>query len=117
MNERFDKKLFYSDFKDYRENNNLSQTQFAKKLGLSSHIIVSKIESGKIYPSNEIFKEFCKISRYDENKYWSEKKELIPFAFLKGNSEGLTSDDIKKLCENIATQEYLLVLKKRFYGK
>ena len=115
MNERFDKVLFNSDFKNYRINNNLTQKQFAQLLGLSTHTIVSKIESGKIYPSNDIFNTFCKKSRYDKNRYWKEEKEIIPFAFLKGNSYGVTTNDIEKLCKNIATQEYLLILKKRFY--
>ncbi|MGD1823461.1 MAG: helix-turn-helix transcriptional regulator [Pleomorphochaeta sp.] len=115
MNERFDKALFNSDFKNYRKTNNLTQKQFAQQLGLSSHTIVSKIESGKIYPSNVIFNKFCEMSRYDKNRYWKEEEKIIPFAFLKGNSYGVTTNDIEKLCRNIATQEYLLILKKRFY--
>ena len=117
MNERFEKKLFYSDFKNYRLNNNLTQKSFAKILGLKTHTIISRIESGKSYPSEDIFNKFCEIANFDENKYWKQKKEINPFAFLKENSNGATTEDIEKLCKNIATQEYLLVLKKRYYEK
>ncbi|MGD1816098.1 MAG: helix-turn-helix domain-containing protein [Pleomorphochaeta sp.] len=115
MTERFDKELFYSDFKNFRTDNKLSQQQFAKKLGLKTHTLVSKIEAGKTYPSDEIFNAFCNISHFNKNKYWKEKEQILPFAFLMGDSNGVTTEDIKKLCKNIATQEYLLVLKKRFY--
>ncbi|MCY1152966.1 MAG: helix-turn-helix transcriptional regulator [Sphaerochaetaceae bacterium] len=117
MSERFDKERFSTDFKKYRLENNLTQANFAKRLGLNTHTIVSKIESGKIYPSEVIFNNFCKMARFNKNKYWKMDTDKTPFAFLRGNSKGVTTEDIEKLCRNIATQEYLLVLKKRYYEK
>jgi transcriptional regulator with XRE-family HTH domain len=117
MSERFDRELFSSDFKEYRVNNKLSQQKFAQQLGLKSHTLVSKIESNNNYPSDDLFNKFCALSSIDENKYWKEKSDEKPFAFLKGQSYGVSSSDIEKLCKNIATQEYLMVLKKRYYEK
>lgn len=117
MNERFNIELFVEDFKKFRKENTLSQSEFASKLGLKTHTLISKIETNKIYPSQDIVSAFCSISSYSENKYWEMKKEEIPFAFLKGNVKGILSKNIEKLCKNIATQEYLILLKKHYYEK
>jgi transcriptional regulator with XRE-family HTH domain len=117
MSERFQINLFSSDLKEYRKTNKISQEKLAASLGLKTHSMISKLEKGTTFPSDGILNQFCKLANIDENRYWKEKKDEVPFAFLKGQSNGVTSNDIEKLCKNIATQEYLMVLKKKFYEK
>lgn len=117
MDKRFSKEQFIEDLKQYRTENKISQTELSRLLDLKTHSSLSRIERGEIYPSKNIFDKFCNLAHKKKDSYWYQKEEVIPFAFLKGNDSDVSSADIKKVCTNIETREYLDCLKKRYYGK
>ena len=51
----FNLQKFSADVKEFRKVNNLTQSEFAGKLELDNHTLVSLFEQGKRAPSKEVF--------------------------------------------------------------
>ena len=63
INMNFNLQKFSSDVKEYRKANKLTQSEFAGKLELDNHTLVSLFEQGKRAPSKEVFANYCQIGR------------------------------------------------------
>ena len=105
----FDLKKFSTDVKEFRKGNDLTQSEFARKLELDNHTLVSLYEQGKRAPSKEVFANYCRITGHRQEEYWDNRNEL-PTAFLMGNIDESDKQSLSEVLEKIGIREYLFAL-------
>lgn len=108
----FNLKKFSNDVQDYIKNNNLTQTELAKKLDLKSHTLISLFEQGKRAPSKDVFATFCRITGHKSEEYWESAVD-IPLAYLMGNISDADHESLAVALEKIGMREYLFALYNR----
>jgi len=105
----FNLQKFSSDVKEYRKINNLTQADFAHKLRLDNHTLVSLFEQGKRAPSKDVFANYCRITNHRAEDYW-ETSDDMPMAFLMGKIADLDKASLTDVLEKIGMREYLFAL-------
>lgn len=105
----FNLQKFSSDVKEYRKINNLTQADFAHKLNLDNHTLVSLFEQGKRAPSKDVFANYCRITNHRAEDYW-EISDDMPMAFLMGKIADLDKASLTDVLEKIGMREYLFAL-------
>lgn len=105
----FNLQKFSSDVKEYRKINNLTQADFAHKLNLDNHTLVSLFEQGKRAPSKDVFANYCRITNHRAEDYW-ETSDDMPMAFLMGKIADLDKASLTDVLEKIGMREYLFAL-------
>jgi len=105
----FNLQKFSSDVKEYRKINNLTQADFAHKLKLDNHTLVSLFEQGKRAPSKDVFAQYCLITNHRSEEYW-EPSDDMPMAFLMGKIADLDKASLTDVLEKIGMREYLFAL-------
>ena len=105
----FNLQKFSSDVKEYRKINNLTQADFAHKLKLDNHTLVSLFEQGKRAPSKDVFANYCRITNHRAEDYW-ETSDDMPMAFLMGKIADLDKAGLTDVLEKIGMREYLFAL-------
>ncbi|EPF47275.1 hypothetical protein HMPREF1222_01099 [Treponema vincentii F0403] len=105
----FNLQKFSSDVKEYRKINNLTQADFAHKLKLDNHTLVSLFEQGKRAPSKDVFANYCRITNHRAEDYW-ETSDDMPMAFLMGKIADLDKASLTDVLEKIGMREYLFAL-------
>lgn len=105
----FNLQKFSSDVKEYRKINNLTQADFAHKLKLDNHTLVSLFEQGKRAPSKDVFANYCRITNHRAEDYW-ETSDDMPMAFLMGKIADLDKASFTDVLEKIGMREYLFAL-------
>lgn len=105
----FNLQKFSSDVKEYRKINNLTQADFAHKLNLDNHTLVSLFEQGKRAPSKDVFANYCRITNHRAEDYW-ETSDDMPMAFLMGKIADLDKASFTDVLEKIGMREYLFAL-------
>ena len=105
----FNLQKFSRDVKEYRKINNLTQADFAHKLKLDNHTLVSLFEQGKRAPSKDVFANYCRITNHRAEDYW-ETSDDMPMAFLMGKIADLDKASLTDVLEKIGMREYLFAL-------
>ena len=105
----FNLQKFSSDVKEYRKINNLTQADFAHKLNLDNHTLVSLFEQEKRAPSKDVFANYCRITNHRAEDYW-ETSDDMPMAFLMGKIADLDKASFTDVLEKIGMREYLFAL-------
>lgn len=105
----FNLEKFSTDVKEYRKTHNLTQSDFARKLELDNHTLVSLFEQGKRVPSKDVFANYCRITNHRAEDYW-EALDDMPAAFLMGKIAELDKEGLSEVLEKIAMREYLFAL-------
>ncbi len=108
----FNLQKFSVDVKDYRKANNLTQSEFASKLELDNHTLVSLFEQGKRAPSKDVFANYCRITNHRSEEYW-EVDDNKPTAFLMGAISNTDKLYLEEALEKIGMREYLFALYER----
>ena len=67
----FNLQKFSVDVKEYRKSQNLTQKEFASKLELDNHTLISLFEQGKRAPSKDVFANYCQITNHRSEEYWN----------------------------------------------
>ncbi len=105
----FNLEKFSTDVKAYRKLNNLTQADFAHKLKLDNHTLVSLFEQGKRAPSKDVFAQYCRITHHRSEEYW-ETSDDMPTAFLMGKIADFDKASLTDVLEKIGMREYLFAL-------
>ena len=101
----FNLQKFSRDVKEYRKINKLTQADFAHKLKLDNHTLVSLFEQGKRAPSKDVFANYCRITNHRAEDYW-EISDDMPMAFLMGKIADLDKASLTDVLEKIFTHSY-----------
>ena len=105
----FNLQKFSADVKDFRKANNLTQSEFASKLELDNHTLISLFEQGKRAPSKDVFANYCRITNHRSEEYW-ESTDDMPTAFLMGKIADSDKAGVTEVLEKIGMREYLFAL-------
>lgn len=105
----FNLQKFSADVKEFRKVHKLSQLDFAGKLELENHSLVSMYELGKRAPSKVVFAKFCELTGRSADEYW-ESTEDKPSVYLMGNIAKADKDSLDAILEKIEIREYLFAL-------
>lgn len=105
----FNLQKFSDDVKAYRKVNNLTQSDFAHKLDLDNHTLVSLFEQGKRAPSKEVFAKYCHVTNRRSEEYW-ETTGNMPTVFLMGAISDSDKTFLSEALNKIAMREYLFAL-------
>lgn len=105
----FNLQKFSVDVKEYRKSNKLTQSDFARKLELDNHTLVSLFEQGKRAPSKDVFANYCRITNHRSEEYW-ESDDNKPAAFLMGAISDSDKPYLEEALEKIGMREYLFAL-------
>ncbi len=105
----FNLQKFSVDVKNYRKAKNITQSDFAHKLELDNHTLVSLFEQGKRAPSKDVLANFCRITNHRSEEYW-EPNDNKPAAFLMGSISDSDKPYLEKALEKIGMREYLFAL-------
>lgn len=105
----FNLQKFSTDVKEYRKTQKLTQRDFARKLELDNHTLVSLFEQGKRAPSKDVFANYCRITNHRFEEYW-ETSDDMPMAFLMGKIADLDKVGLTEALEKIGMREYLFAL-------
>ena len=111
-NMTFNLQKFSVDIKEYRQIHNLTQKEFANKLELDNHTLISLFEQGKRAPSKDVFANYCQITNHRSEEYW-ESKDDKPMAFLMGKISETDEKNLLDVLEKIGMREYLFALYNR----
>ena len=112
-NMTFNLQKFSVDIKEYRQIHNLTQKEFASKLELDNHTLVSLYEQGKRAPSKEVFANYCRITGHRSEEYWEATNDNKPMAFLMGKISETDKKNLLDVLEKIGMREYLFALYNR----
>ena len=105
----FNLQKFSADVKEFRKAYKLTQSEFASKLELDNHTLVSLFEQGKRAPSKEVFANYCRITNHRSEEYW-EATDDMPAAFLMGKIAESNKNALSEALEKIGMREYLFAL-------
>lgn len=105
----FNLQKFSVDVKEYRKSNKLTQSDFARKLELDNHTLVSLFEQGKRAPSKDVFANYCRITNHRSEEYW-ESDDNKPAAFMMGAISDSDKPFLEEALEKIGMREYLFAL-------
>ena len=105
----FNLQKFSADVKEFRSVNDLTQKEFAAKLELDNHTLVSLFEQGKRAPSKDVFAIYCNITGHRSEEYWEDKNDM-PTAFLMGKIADSDKKGLSEVLEKIGMREYLFAL-------
>ena len=111
-NMTFNLQKFSVDIKEYRQIHNLTQKEFASKLELDNHTLISLFEQGKRAPSKDVFANYCQITKHRSEEYW-ESNDDKPMAFLMGKISETDEKNLLDVLEKIGMREYLFALYNR----
>ena len=75
----FNLQKFSADVKEFRKANKLTQSEFAGKLELDNHTLVSLFEQGKRAPSKEVFANCNKIYYKIQELFYYLKLRIYTF--------------------------------------
>ena len=109
MNMNFNLQKFSADVKEFRSVNKLTQSEFAAKLELDNHTLVSLFEQGKRAPSKDVFANYCRITNHRSEEYWEDNNNM-PAAFLMGKIADSDKKGLSEVLEKIGMREYLFAL-------
>lgn len=105
----FNLQKFSADVKEFRKAHNLTQSEFASKLELDNHTLVSLFEQGKRAPSKEVFANYCRITGRRSEEYWEVTNDM-PSAYLMGKIQPTDKKALESVLEKIGMREYLFAL-------
>lgn len=108
----FNLQKFSVDIKEYRQIHNLTQKEFASKLELDNHTLISLFEQGKRAPSKDVFANYCRITKHRSEEYW-DTNDSKPMAFLMGKISETDEKNLLDVLEKIGMREYLFALYNR----
>lgn len=111
-NMTFNLQKFSVDIKEYRQIHNLTQKEFASKLELDNHTLISLFEQGKRAPSKDVFANYCQITNHRSEEYW-DTNDSKPMAFLMGKISETDEKNLLDVLEKIGMREYLFALYNR----
>ena len=106
----FNLQKFSADVKEFRNANKLTQSEFAAKLELDNHTLVSLFEQGKRAPSKDVFANYCRITNHRSEEYWEDNNNNMPAAFLMGKIADSDKKGLSEVLEKIGMREYLFAL-------
>ena len=109
----FNLRKFSVDIKEYRQIHNLTQKEFASKLELDNHTLISLFEQGKRAPSKDVFANYCRITGHRSEEYWEATNDSKPMAFLMGKISETDEKNLLDVLEKIGMREYLFALYNR----
>ena len=105
----FNLQKFSADVKEFRKANKLTQSEFAGKLELDNHTLVSLFEQGKRAPSKEVFANYCRTTGHRSEEYWEATNDM-PSAYLMGKIQQGDKKALESVLEKIGMREYLFAL-------
>ena len=105
----FNLQKFSADVKEFRNANKLTQSEFAAKLELDNHTLVSLFEQGKRAPSKEVFANYCRITGHRSEEYWEATNDM-PSAYLMGKIQEADKKALESALKKIGMREYLFAL-------
>ena len=105
----FNLQKFSADVKDFRTVNDLTQKEFAAKLELDNHTLVSLFEQGKRAPSKDVFANYCRITGHRSEEYWEATNDM-PSAYLMGKIQSADKKALESALQKIGMREYLFAL-------
>ncbi len=106
---KFNLEKFSTDVKEYRKSNSLTQSEFARKLELDNHALVSLFEQGKRAPSKEVFANYCNMTNHRSEEYWDSANDMSS-AYLLENIMDSDRESFSAALEKICMREYLFAL-------
>lgn len=109
INMNFNLQKFSADVKEFRNANKLTQSEFAAKLELDNHTLVSLFEQGKRAPSKDVFANYCRITGHRSEEYWEATNEM-PSAYLMGKIQSADKKALESALQKIGMREYLFAL-------
>lgn len=105
----FNLQKFSTDVKETRKSLNLTQKDFAEKLKLENHTLISLFEQGKRAPSKEVFALYCELTGNKSEDYWESTNDK-PSAYLMGRIAPSDKKSLSNVLDKIAMREYLFAL-------
>lgn len=109
INMNFNLQKFSADVKEFRNANKLTQSEFAAKLELDNHTLVSLFEQGKRAPSKDVFANYCRITGHRSEEYWEATNDM-PSAYLMGKIQSADKKALESALQKIGMREYLFAL-------
>ena len=109
INMNFNLQKFSADVKEFRTVNDLTQKEFAAKLELDNHTLVSLFEQGKRAPSKDVFANYCRTTGHRSEEYWEATNDM-PSAYLMGKIRPEDKRALESALEKIGMREYLFAL-------